>query len=325
MPTILTRTLRSAARSAGEPLNILCVPTHERYETNLARTGHSFWALQDPGLKAWDSAFAPIPPNYTVLMPGQPVPHDVPIDLVLSQSRAYQFELGKRYADAYRCPHVALEHVLPPEGTGAGGGRADVNVFISAYSRDAWGFSADESVVIEHGVDTDLFTPRPNCHRREHVLAAANGFKARDSELGYTFWKEATEGLPAVVVGDNPGLSRAVGPADLAFAYQTSLLFANTARRSPVPTVLLEAMASGCCVLTRPNPMIEDFITDGINGFLCDSPGEMRLLLKELLDNPELAIPIGLRGRETILERFRLDRFVADWSLVFEHAANLVL
>ncbi len=43
----------------------------------------------------------------------------------------------------------------------------DINVFITANSREAWGFDEKSAVVIEHGLDTDFFCPPYNYYLKK--------------------------------------------------------------------------------------------------------------------------------------------------------------
>ena len=58
---------RAATRKFSEPLNILTFPTHERYESGLAKTGHDFYAFRAEGLKNWNEDYAKRPDNYYIL------------------------------------------------------------------------------------------------------------------------------------------------------------------------------------------------------------------------------------------------------------------
>src|ERR1051325_7622721 len=101
-------------------LNILCMPTHERYETNLAKTGHNFFSLQFPGFKEWHLDCAPLPENYTVrqvriIAPGQ-VNLNIPSikwDYVLSQEKTKQFSEAQNLANHFNVPLISLEHTGP--------------------------------------------------------------------------------------------------------------------------------------------------------------------------------------------------------------------
>lgn len=325
----LTRLLNTV-EGRERPLRILGVPTHERYESGLALVGHEHYCIQGPGYKTWDATYAPVPPNYTICPPDR-MPIDVDFDLVLCQSRAAHFNVLKNVAQLHRLPLVCLEHVLPnPKWPAATrrqmtAMRGDVNVFISEYSRDAWGFASD-GVVIEHGVDAELFRPRDEVWRYRWCLSVVNDWKNRDAECGYKYWLEATDGLPTRVLGKTPGLSEPAQSLEhLAAEYASAGVFLNTAQLSPIPSVVLEAMASGCCVVSTRNPMLESILVDGMNGWLVGTPAEMRAKAAEMLADGEAAAEIGANARETVLARFGLGRFVDEWAELLHDASKTIL
>jgi glycosyltransferase involved in cell wall biosynthesis len=140
----------------------------------------------------------------------------------------------------------------------------------------------------------------------------------RDWCCGFRFWEEATRGFPVFVLGDTPGLSRPAGSVEeLAAAYRGAQVFVNTSTVSPVPTALLEAMASGCCVVSTDTCMIPEVITDGENGILCRTAHEMRVKLDELLSDPTRCEALGRAARQTILERFSKQSFLDGWDDIF--------
>lgn len=333
MPGIISSIIRAATREKGKPLNILTFPTHEAYETNLARTKYNFYAYRDGKVKDWNHTYRPLPANYTLFNPHKgmaQIPADIDFDLVLSQNKFAQFEIAKKFADAWHLPLVSLEHTLPHPTLPAShiaqlkAMRGDVNVFISEYSRKAWGWGEDEAEVVRHGIDSDVFSPG-NLPREPHLLSVVNDWINRDWCCGFKFWKQATEGLPVCVLGSTPGLSEAAKTLDeLVYAYRRSQIFVNTSTVSPIPTALMEAMAAGCCVVSTDTCMIPEVIENGVNGFLCDSPHQMKNVLLRLLDDPTLCAAVGLNARRTILDRYNLSNFCLPWMLILEHAAGIV-
>jgi hypothetical protein len=258
---------------------------------------------------------------------------DVAYDLVLSQNKMGQFPIAKQLASKLHIPLINLEHTLPHPDWGDGVTlrmkqmSGDTNVFISDYSRQAWLFEEQGSVVIDHGVDTNLFQPPPpSFFRRPVILAVVNDWINRDWCCGFYLWKEVTDGLPCYVVGDTPDLSRpAQNTAELVFRYQQSSIFINTATASPIPTVLLEAMACGCAVVSTENPMTANVIEDGVNGFITNDKVKMRGSLERLLANPGLCSEMGKRARQTIEDRYSLASFISNWNEVLLSTANKVV
>ena len=322
--------LRAAVKR--DKLNILTFPTHERYETGLAKTGHNFYAYQANGIKEWNSVYGPLPTNYHLLnkeLGEKQIPIHIDFDLVLSQNKFGQFQVAEQIARQLHLPLVSLEHTLPFPGWSEEYKSAltvlhgDINVFISDYSVGKWGFK--DQTVVRHCVDTDMFQPS-DVDRKARVLSVVNDWVNRDWCCGFKLWQRVTEGLPVHPVGASPGLSEAAPSMDaLVREYQESLVFINTSTVSPVPTAMLEAMACGCAVVSTDNCMIPEIIEHGVNGFMTNDEAEMRGYVEQLLVDTALAEEMGKKARETILEKCDKDRFVNEWNTIFERATQVVV
>lgn len=333
MPSPVQSITRAATRRPDEKLNILTCCTHEAYETNMVRTNHNFYAWRAEGIKDWDFKYRPLPNNYTLLTPqkgNQQLYLDIDVDLVLSQNHAGQFQVLSQIASFLHVPVVSITHTLPMPNWDVRvlaeikKMRGDINLFISEYSRNKWGWNEDEAEVIHHGIDTELFN-LGNKERKPHILSVVNDWINRDWCCGFRPWQQVTQNLPVRPVGNTPGLSQpAASLADLVNEYQTSQIFINTSTVSPVPTAMLEAMACGCAIVSLSNCMIPEIITHGQNGFLTNNLAEMRQILEHLLKRPEYCRQLGENARQTILEKFALARFINQWNDVFNRAANTV-
>lgn len=326
--------LRKATRKQGEPLNILTFPTHERYESNLCKTGHNFFAYRAEGIKDWNDTYAKIPSNYTLLdsRKGEnQIPLYLDFDLVLSQNKFGQYQQARMIADTLHLPLVSLEHTLPyvnwsiAQIEDMSSMQGDINVFISNYSVREWCFDLNINTrVIKHCVDTELFNVG-NKQRKKQLLSVVNDWVNRDWCCGFKTWQEIVrDDLPVRVVGDTQGLSKPADTIeDLVREYQESLIFLNTSSVSPVPTALLESMACGCCPITTATCMIPEIIEHGVNGYLSNSPETLRAYSIELLNNPSKAIQMGQAARKTIIRHFHQNRFIREWNDLFTEAANI--
>lgn len=94
-----------------------------------------------------------------------------------------------------------------------------------------------------------------------------------------------------------------------------SLIYFNPTFASPMPRSRTEAMLSGCCIVTTPEHDAASFIKDGFNGFIVPSndPFYASELIARLMDNYQLAIKVGMNGRNTALELFSRERYRNDW------------
>ena len=323
---------RSATKVDGEPLNILTFPTHERYETGLAKTGHNFYAYRAEGIKNWNTNYGKTPDNYHLLNPElyeNQIPLFLDFDLVLSQNKFGQFQFAKTISEVLHLPLVSLEHTLPmPEWDlktreGLKQMRGDINIFISEYSVGQWGWEQkDDTFVIHHGINTELFKPS-DTPRENQILSVVNDWINRDWCCGFYSWQRIADNLPIRVVGDTPGLSQpAPNIEKLVEEYYTSRIFLNTSTISPVPTSLLEAMSCGCAVVSTATCMIPEIIENGVNGFISNDEKELRENLVMLLNDEDLASKIGENARKTVLENFSEDKFIQTWQNLFHKASE---
>ncbi len=307
-----------------EKYNIITFDTHERYQSQLAKTGHNFYSFRYDGCKIWNEEYAPYPDNYYRL-PKSSIMNGVDFDFILSQSKFGQFQVAKRLQQYLDIPLVSLEHTLPIPSWPNNHlenlkiMKGDLNVFISSYSVDQWGMDC-ESTVVHHSVDSELFKPN-DCQQSTNVLSVVNDFVNRDYCCNYKGWERVTKGLSVKLVGDNPGLSKpAKNPQELAKEYQSCKVFLNTSTISPVPTALLEAMSCGCAVVSTATCMIPEIIKNGVNGFCSNDEGELRKYIDLLLNDKDLASRMGAEARKTILESFSESKFISNWNNIFDKA-----
>lgn len=311
-----------------EPYNILTFNTHERYQTQIAKTGHNFYVFNFDGGKDWYSGHAPMPSNYYQL-PKNSIYPGITFDFIFVNSKFGQFQTAVQINSSLQIPVLVLEHTLPHTNWPKQHLEyfqkmvGDVNVFITNYSRDKWGIKGE---VINHSIDTELFAPiSGEWIRKDQVLTVAHDFIKRDYALNYQGWERITNGLPRVVVGDTEGLSRqSKSVEELVKTYQESLVYINPSVLSPIPTSMLEAMSCGCAVVSTATCEIPNIIKHGENGFISNDEGELRQYIDTLLNNPELAKKMGESARQTVIEKFSEERFINEWNNIFDKTYGVV-
>jgi glycosyltransferase involved in cell wall biosynthesis len=111
-------------------------------------------------------------------------------------------------------------------------------------------------------------------------------------------------------VGDRETLARLYGASDI-------FLFASPAEN--FPCVILEAMASGCCVVATPSGGVVEQIADGENGLLAaDISGEsLAAALQRALDSPKEIQTLGENARLTVIERFSEDMMIDEHERLY--------
>lgn len=335
-----TASIISKSTRKEKTYNILTFDTHERYQTQLAKTGHNFYAFRSDGCKEWNQDYGKQPENYYTL-PKNSIYHGIDFDFILSQSKFGQIQASHQINQMLKLPIVSLEHTLPipswpdeqfsqlRQMTG------DINVFISKYSVGRWGFTGEPHEVVHHSVDTNLFKPIEVDKMKapegtyvtlnDHVLSVVNDFKSRDYCCNYSGWQRITKDLNTKLVGScSEGLSKPAHSIEqLVSDYNYASVFLNTSTFSPIPTSLLEAMSCGCAVVSTATCMIPEIIEDGVNGYISNDEAVLKSQIQNLLKNPGLAKELGENARQTILEKFNEDSFVNNWNNIFNKAYGL--
>lgn len=310
---------RSNTESTGRKLKILTFPTHERFETNLAETGHEFYSFPHPDLKTWDH-ISPLPKNYNLMPKGLFYPSDG-YDLILAQGRYGQFDLAQDLNRMLQIPIISVEHsCVNPSldyNTIQKMGRmvADVNVFTSEYSASSWNtLGINRNInIIEYGVDSNLFAPN-NKKKHKQVLTVAEADKKNDVVLNYSGWERITAKLPGKLID----LSIPYTLEELVNQYNSSAVYLNTTLHHPMPMPLLEAMSCGCAVVALDACGLSKVIEHGVNGMISENEHEVIDYCNLLLNDEELAKTLGENARQTVLERFNKERFIDEWNEIFQ-------
>ena len=97
--------------------------------------------------------------------------------------------------------------------------------------------------------------------------------------------------------------------------FSSSLIHIYPFRDSPMPRARTEAMLSGCCVLTSKHHNADEFIKQGVNGFIVpDNPMSYANTIHQLLNyNYKEAVQIGQQARKDAQKLFNIDRYLDDF------------
>ncbi len=326
--------IKSLVRRAtrDEKLNIIVIgATHERYESNLCKTGHNFFSLKNG--KEWDSSYAKIPDNYYII---NQIPYHQEFDLILVHTSDDRIRIANDIKNYCSVPVIRHCHVLPDirynieqQKSYFQSVNVDLTTFISDFNASSWGYNQTNSKTINHGMDTDFWCTEDDITRDNVLLSVVNYWADRDWACGWELWKNlvkfgSSEQKPIRVAGKNPGLSEAAKTLeDLRSIYKKSSVFLNTSIHSPVPMSLMEAMACGCAVVSTATCMIPEIIKHGENGLISNNPEELKKYCEELLNNPEYARELGNKAKTTIMEKYNLNQFINRWNTIFKETLYL--
>jgi len=310
-------------------LKILTWHTHGAYLYYLTQAPHDFYVLSKPGR----------PPGYGGRcghLPWGDNVHDLPVseaerqplDLILFQDDAQYLEDQHRFLSSAqrRLPKIYLEHDPPREQpVDTRHIVTDESVLLvhcTAFNRLMWDSGSVPTRVIEHGVVAPKATYTGELERG---LVVINHIARRGRRLGFDVFQEARRRLPLDLVGmgaDEAGGLGEVLHAELpAFAARYRFFF-NPIRYTSMGLAVIEAMMVGLPVVALATTEMPTVIQDGLNGFIDTEPRRLIECMQLLLNDKSTARRLGEQARRTALERFGIERFVADWNRAFEDAAS---
>jgi glycosyltransferase involved in cell wall biosynthesis len=122
----------------------------------------------------------------------------------------------------------------------------------------------------------------------------------------------------------------ALAAGDVRRLYQQSDIFAlacvvvDSGDRDGMPTVLIEAMATGIPVVSTPVTGIPELVTDGESGFLVPERDSDALAdaLQTLIEDRDLRVRMGLRARERVSKDFDSQHTAPLLASVFRKAGS---
>jgi glycosyltransferase involved in cell wall biosynthesis len=103
--------------------------------------------------------------------------------------------------------------------------------------------------------------------------------------------------------------------------YQISDIFVLSSMREGLPNVLLEAMACGMPVISSKLYGVTDWIiNDCVNGLLFEPGNDLELekALLKVLGNDDFTLSLGLKARETILNRFSIEEIAKKFLKLYK-------
>lgn len=299
-----------------ERLNILTLFAHERYDHNLAQTGHNFYALKnEEGVRpVWDQARSITPPNYNFV--SRSVLEFIDFDIIISGNGFAHLPILVPIGKQLNIPIINIFHTCCPQGWNKSNFNNPLfnqckHVFIGETNKIEWG---GEGTIIHHPVDTESFKP---LEKEPYNLTVCNDFVNR-KECGFDLWRYITDKTDRVVIGETPGLSRQANSfQELTEIFGKASIYVNTSLRSPIPMSLLESSATECGIVTTNTCDIPTWFEHEKTAliFSPSRPQDGVEYLQELIKNDELRVRLGKAARKRASE-FTLDKFLAAWNEV---------
>ncbi len=328
MVTVIENTLRRI-NSSDKPLNILTFITHEGYASMLGHIPNvTFHVVHLPGGKLWDFHTRGLPPNHVLhLANPEKLGSDIKFDAILSQERAGQLPIALSLGRTLGIPVISLNHTEPYPHISSRQKeklcqlKGDYNVYITEYNRNSWNDSKT-GIVINHGIDTTLFTGGPNLSSSDGVVIA-NSYRGRDVFLGFKLYDEVCKTHLINVIGENKEetdkkfLGSINVPAKLVSTISQHRYAANFTQLSPLPMSLLEMAAIGMPIITTDKQQIGEVFKNNQNALIANTVDEFNAAITTLKNDPGLCIELGQNARKTIETQFSINKFVQSWQALF--------
>jgi len=179
--------------------------------------------------------------------------------------------------------------------------------------------------VIPNYVDTNLFQslnlekkPRSLCFvgrlvKQKNLLALLEALKGSPYSLDIVGGGEEEKCLKLFVKENNLNVNflSIISHRQLPEILNRHEAFILPSLYEGMPKVLLEAMACGLPVIGTNVEGIREVIVDGENGLLCDiTSNSIRKTIDRLFEDDDLREKLGERARETIANKFALERII---------------
>lgn len=312
-------------------LDILTWHTHGAYLYYLSQAPHRFHVVSRPGR----------PPGYGGRCGEMPWGDNV-IDLPAEEVRQRRFDCilyqddHQYFRDQYELltpqqrnlPRIYIEHDTPrPHATDTRHPVDDPGlllVHVTPYNALMWDNGRTPTMVIEHGVRVpDGITYRGELARG---LVVVNHLARRGRRLGADLYDAARAEAPLDLVGMGADAPHGLGevPHRKLPAFMANYrLFFHPARYTSLGLAVLEAMMVGLPVVGLATTELPTVIENGRSGIIDTRPEALIDAMRRLLREPALARELGARGRAVALERFHIDRFVADWNRALTRVTEL--
>lgn len=202
----------------------------------------------------------------------------------------------------------------------------DLMIVNSHQSVSDWG----KGTAIIHGLSADEWIDNPDKEPRSCTFVSQAGIGDRYYNRSFLIsvmdYLREKHGIAHQWI-NTPNCFNAKGIKDYKEFIGKSLVYFNPTYASPMPRSRTEAMLSGCCVVTTPSHDADQFILDGVNGFLVphDSVEYTGELIARLIGNYKLAKEIGHNGKQTAKEIFTRERYQKDWLNFIEKELKVTL
>ncbi|HKG10910.1 MAG TPA: glycosyltransferase [Gaiellaceae bacterium] len=298
---------------------------HGSYQTALVQGPNEFLlpVLPDRGpdgrgrAQTWEW-----PANAIEVTPEQAADEDVDVLIV---QRPHELELAERWLGR-RPPTIYLEHSSPQgriaEMRHPAADRDDLTVVhVTHFNALFWDTGSTDTRVIEHGVVDPGYRYTGELAR---AAVAINEPVRRGRVTGTDLLPRLNGGVPLDLFGmgaDELGGIDDVPQARLHDELARRRVYLHPIRWTSLGLTLLEAMHLGMPVVALATTEVAEAVPPAA-GVVSNRVESLRRGLRELVQDPDHARECGLWARDAALDRYGIDRFLADWDTTLEEVAS---
>lgn len=310
--------------AASPKLRILTWHVHGNYLYALTQVPHEFFV---PVSRDGRPGYAPL---------GSKIPwganvHEIDVDdiaqsefdcIIYQSQSAYEQDAPQLLTPAQRAlPSVYIEHdpprPYPVDTPHPFKHERGVLVHVTHYNALNWDAGEQTAQVIEHGVP---FNPQLRyLGDKAAGITVINGLQKRGRRMGADLFEWTRGQLPLDLMGmesEKMGGLGEVPNLQVAAAMAPYRFFYTPIRYTSLGLALIEAMLLGMPVVGVAATELPTVIENGKNGFVHTDKHKIVDVMRQLIDEPELARQWGAQARQTAQERFNMKRFTGDWLAV---------
>lgn len=190
-------------------------------------------------------------------------------------------------------------------------------VHVTDYNKLMWQHDTDNIKVINHGISPVSAT---YSGEKQKGVVIVNHLHQRGRKLGADIFDEVRKHLPLDLVGmgtkEYGGLGEVLHPQLPAFISKYRFLF-NPIRHTSLGLAVLESMMTGLPFVGIAATEYVTVVKNEVSGFIHTNIDYLIEKMKLLLSDKTLAKQLGAAGKETVAERFNINRFTKDWEETF--------
>jgi glycosyltransferase involved in cell wall biosynthesis len=246
---------------------------------------------------------------------------------VATRPRPHVVDLAERWLrrrPGVDVPVIYLEHNTPPDPTGetqhvaASIPRCRL-VHVTAFNSLYWNADGAPVTVIEHGI---VDPGHRYTGERASAAVVINDPVRRGRATGSDLLPFFGARVPIALYGmrSEPLGGRDVVQSALHDELAHHRVYVHLSRWTSLGLSLLEAMHLGMPVVALAATAVPSAVPPDA-GIVDTDVRQLRVALRELLDDPERCHQLGKAGRAAALERFGLARFLHEWDAVLEEVA----